>query len=77
MFKVDKRDTSTTSIKELIAIFIPLTLNMHLHARRNFSVDKYVFNKYMFNCFLIDGNFFHFGVFIVNFEQIQDKNSAH
>ena len=49
---------------------------MHLHARRNFSVDKYVFNKYMFNCFLIDGNFFHFGVFIVNFEQIQDKNSA-
>ena len=49
---------------------------MHLHARRNFSVDKYVFNKYMFNCFLTDGNFFHFGVFIVNFEQIQDKNSA-
>ena len=58
MFNVDKRDTNTTSIKELITIFIPLTLNMHLHARRNFSVDKYVFNKYMFNCFLIDGNFF-------------------
>ena len=77
MFKVDKGDTNTTLIKELIAIFIPLTLNMHLHARRNSSVDKYVFKKYMFNCFLIDGNFFHLGVFIVNFEQIQDKNSAH
>ena len=77
MFKVGKGDTNTTLIKELIAIFIPLTLNMHLHARRNSSVDKYVFKKYMFNCFLIDGNFFHFGVFIVNFEQIQDKNSAH
>ena len=73
MFKVDKRDTNTTSIQELIVVFIPLTLNMHLNAGRNFSVDKYVFNKYMFKLMV---TFFHFGVFIVNFEQIQDKNSA-
>ena len=60
MFKVDKRDTNTTSIKKPNAVFIPLTLNMHLHAGHNFSVDKYVFNKNMFNCFLIDGNLFSF-----------------
>ena len=73
MFKVDKREANTMSIKELIVVFIPLTLNMDLHAGRSFSVDKYVFNKYMFKLMI---TFFHFDVFIV-FEQIQDKNSAH
>ena len=57
MFKVDKRDTKTTSIKDLNVVFIPFTMNMHLYAGHNIPVDKCMFKM---NCFLIDGNMISF-----------------
>ena len=64
IFKVDKGDTKTTSIKDLNVVFIPLTLNMHLHAGHNFPANACSKST----VFQLMGTWFHFGVFIINFE---------
>ena len=64
IFKVDKRDTKRTSIKDLNVVFIPLTLNMHLHAVHNIPANACSKST----VFQLMGTWFHFGVFIINFE---------